>query len=99
MSRENVYLEDVHGPYAGQVRPYSQVAAQNAIAAGSAKYPDPEESAEVTVTPMPEEFPGRDALEAAEVRTIEGVPRHEDELVAIPGIGKGTAAKILKALG
>ncbi len=99
MTRENVYLEDVHGPYEGQVRPYSQVAAQNAIAAGSAKYPDPDGSEEVTVTPIPEEFPGRDALEAAEVTTIEGVPRHPDDLVAIPGIGKGTAAKILEALG
>ena len=99
MSRENVYLEDVHGPYAGQVRPYSQVAGQNAIASGFAKYPDPDGSEEVTVTPIPEDFPGRDALEAAEVRTIEGIPRDPDDLLAFPGIGKGTAGKILKALG
>ena len=91
-----IELEDLTGPHKGQVRRYLKHAGENAIMSGFAKYPEPEE---VRVTPIPEDFPGRDKLEEAEIRTIEGIPRDADDLIAFPGIGKGTASKILKALG
>ncbi|MEK9505153.1 helix-hairpin-helix domain-containing protein [Gaopeijia maritima] len=49
-------------------------------------------------TPLPEDFPVRDVLVGAGIETIEAVPRSQDELVTIDGIGPGYAQKILKAL-
>lgn len=49
-------------------------------------------------TPLPEDFPGRAALEAAGIDTLEAVPRDGDDLVAISGIGKVTAGQILARL-
>lgn len=49
-------------------------------------------------TPLPEDFPGRAALEAAGIDTLEAVPRDGDDLVAISGIGKVTAGQILVRL-
>jgi hypothetical protein len=46
-------------------------------------------------SPLPADFPGKDALEAAGVIYLETVPRKGAELTAIPGIGAATANKIL----
>lgn len=49
-------------------------------------------------TPLPEDFPGRAALAAAGIDSLEAVPGDGDELVAIAGIGKVTAGQILARL-
>lgn len=49
-------------------------------------------------TPLPEDFPGHDALVAAGYTTIESVPGDFDALFAIDGIGKATANSIVKEL-
>lgn len=49
-------------------------------------------------SPLPDDFPGLDALAEAGIVYLETVPRDGDALVAIPGIGKATAGKILAAL-
>ncbi len=46
-------------------------------------------------TPLPEEFPGRDALLAAGIDALEDVPRKGQDLTAVSGIGKVTANQIL----
>lgn len=51
-----------------------------------------------TGTPLPEDFPGRAALAAAGIDSLEAVPRDGDDLVAIAGIGKVTAGQILVRL-
>lgn len=48
--------------------------------------------------PLPEDFPGRDALIAAGIDDLAAVPADGDQLVAIKGIGKVTAGQILAAL-
>ena len=62
--------------------------------------PDPEpEGDEIELkevgTPIPSDYPGYDALSEAGYYYAETVPNKGDELVAIPGIGKSTANKIL----
>lgn len=49
-------------------------------------------------TPLPDDFPGIEALAEAGIVYLETVPRDGDALVAIPGIGKATAGKILTRL-
>lgn len=49
-------------------------------------------------TPLPGDFPGVEALAEAGIVYLETVPRDGDALVAIPGIGKATAGKILTRL-
>lgn len=46
-------------------------------------------------TPLPDDYPGKDALEAAGVVYVESVPKTGNELTAISGIGSATANKIL----
>lgn len=46
-------------------------------------------------TPLPEDFPGRDALLAAGIDALEDVPRTGSGLTAVSGIGKVTANQIL----
>lgn len=46
-------------------------------------------------TPLPEDFPGRDALLAAGIDVLEDVPRSGNGLTAVSGIGKVTANQIL----
>lgn len=46
-------------------------------------------------TPLPENFPGRDALLAAGIDALEDVPRKGKELTAVSGIGPVTANQIL----
>jgi hypothetical protein len=53
------------------------------------------EASAVQATPLPADFPGKDALEAAGIGALEDVPRSGAELTAIPGIGAATANKIL----
>jgi len=49
-------------------------------------------------TPLPDEFPGRDALVKAGIITMDAVAdMTEPELLAVPGIGLATAKKILLA--
>jgi len=53
------------------------------------------------VTVLPAEFPGVEALAAAEITTLEGLREFltdGGELVAIKGIGKATAGQILAAI-
>lgn len=50
-------------------------------------------------TPLPEDFPAREALVAAGFHTVESVPNDFDVLFALDGIGKATANAIVKALG
>ena len=48
--------------------------------------------------PLPDDFPGRDALIAAGIDDLAAIPADGDQLVAIKGIGKVTAGQILAAL-
>ncbi len=83
-----VDLRDLSGRYAGMIRPYDPTAAEIAIASGFA---------EVPVTELPEEFPGRKDLVAAGIENVENVPETLQELTALPGVGKKTANAILDA--
>lgn len=58
----------------------------------------PSAEPELIGTPLPEDFPGRDALAEAGIITLEEVPTDGDALVAIKGIGQVTAGQILGAL-
>jgi hypothetical protein len=49
-------------------------------------------------TPIPENFPGGEALFAAGINTLERIPRDGDALTAIRGVGKLTAGRILETL-
>ncbi len=49
----------------------------------------------VEATPLPGDFPGRDALTAAGYATLEDVPRNGKNLTAVSGIGPVTANQIL----
>lgn len=49
-------------------------------------------------TPLPDDFPGREELAAAGVRSIEAVLELSDELEQINGIGPATARDISEAL-
>ena len=51
------------------------------------------------LTPLPMDFPGREALEESGLVWVEEVPRSADDLVAIAGVGRRTAQKILAGLG
>lgn len=46
-------------------------------------------------TPLPDDFPGKLALEEAGIVYLETVPRDGDQLIAIKGIGRVTAGQIL----
>ncbi len=51
-------------------------------------------------TPLPEDFPSRKALEAANLTTLEQVGElTKTQLIALDGIGAVSAEKILAALG
>ena len=47
------------------------------------------------LTPLPDDFPGKDALEEDGYIYLESVPKSGADLVQIPGIGKATANRIL----
>ena len=49
----------------------------------------------VEATPLPEDFPGRDALIAAGYTVLEMVPRKGKDLTAVSNIGPVTANQIL----
>lgn len=49
-------------------------------------------------TPIPDGFPGRDALLDAGIATVEKVPKDGGELIKIKGIGRITAGQILTEL-
>jgi hypothetical protein len=66
-----------------------------AQAGDTAELREVEPEPEPVLTPLPEEFPGYDALTEAGIIYLETVPRKGDELVMVPGIGKATANKIL----
>jgi len=51
--------------------------------------------AEPEATPLPDDFPGKAALEAAGIVTLEDVPRSGKALTAVSGIGSVTANQIL----
>jgi hypothetical protein len=53
------------------------------------------EKPEPVYTLLPDDFPGKDALEEAGVIYLEDVPQLGADLVEIPGIGRATANKIL----
>jgi hypothetical protein len=56
---------------------------------------DLREPAPPQYTPLPDDFPGRDALLAAGIDALEDVPRTGKDLTAVSGIGKVTANQIL----
>ena len=87
---DTMELRDLIGPYRGQIRTYLRHAGENALVSGFAELP---------VSPVPPEFPARDELADAGFDTLEAVPQTVEELTAVPGIGKKTAAKILEVLG
>ncbi len=98
MPEQRIMLVDIHGPFAGQERPYrNKQVAENAIATGYARLPG-DVPPEVAGTSLPENFPVRDELLAAGIETLEDVPRSVSELKALPGVGKVAAARILAAL-
>ncbi len=49
-------------------------------------------------TPLPDEIPERDLLLSAGVSTLEAIPRTDEELVALNGIGPARAKRILEYL-
>ena len=49
----------------------------------------------VLATPIPDGFPGRDALIAAGVESLEAIPQKGADLVKIKGIGNKTASEII----
>ena len=49
----------------------------------------------VISNPLPDDFPGKDALEQAGIISLGEVPRLGADLIEIPGIGTATANKIL----
>jgi hypothetical protein len=51
-----------------------------------------------TRAPLPDDFPGRDALVTAGITTLELVPRTLPALVALKGVGRVTAQRILDAV-
>jgi hypothetical protein len=51
--------------------------------------------AEPDPTPLPDDFPGKAALETAGIAYLEDVPRTGKELTAVSGIGTVTANQIL----
>lgn len=59
---------------------------------------EPEVAPEPVGTPIPDGFPGRDALFDAGITTVERIPHDGDSLVEIKGIGKVTAGQILAEL-
>lgn len=69
-----------------------EAAAGTPAATGPTIAPPPNPSA------LPEDFPAREALIEAGIDTIGAVPRTEEALMAIKGIGVGFAQRILKAL-
>ena len=89
MPEEWVTLRDLTGPYRGTLQPYLKSAGENAIMSGYAELPADEG--------LPEDFPGREALAAAGIDTVEGVAELADP-TAIDGIGAATAKKIVTAL-
>ena len=63
----------------------------------------PNSSDPMLVTPLPDDFPGRDKLVAFEITHVEqltdsAVPLNAEALRRIKGIGKATAAAILAAI-
>jgi len=86
---ERVTLIDKIGPFKGQERTYARHAAEHALDMGFAEFPPKE---------IPAEFPGRDALLAFGIASLDDVPSELDVLVAIPKIGKKTAKEIVAAL-
>jgi hypothetical protein len=74
-----------------------QAAAADTDAAGLTLLRETEAPAEqvAPATPLPADFPGREALAAAGIVALENVPRAGQQLTAIPGIGAVTANRIL----
>jgi len=68
---------------------YSIEVDPSVVALKEPKKPEP------VYTPIPDDFPGKDALEEAGVLYLETVPRLGADLIEIDGIGKATANKIL----
>jgi hypothetical protein len=62
---------------------------------GEIELKEPEKLVEPVYTPLPDNFPGKDALKEAGVIYLESVPRLGADLVEINGIGAATANKIL----
>lgn len=50
---------------------------------------------EPALTALPDDFPGKVALEEAGISYLETVPRKGEQLIEIPGIGGATTNKIL----
>lgn len=69
-----------------------------ATAPGPIELREPVVELEPVGTPIPDGFPGLDALTKAGIETIEQIPRDGDSLVEIKGIGKATAGQILAEL-
>ena len=59
---------------------------------------DQDPSLDPDVTPLPEDFPGREELVAAGVTSIEAALERTDTLVDIDGIGPATAKAITESL-
>lgn len=55
--------------------------------------------ASVSLSPIPRDFPGVVALNAAGIQYLEDIPRNRKELLAIRGIGPFTVDEIAEALG
>jgi len=64
------------------------------VATGEIVLKEPEKPAPVLAR-LPDDFPGKDALEADGIIYLETVPRTGAELTAIDGVGVVTANKIL----
>lgn len=58
--------------------------------------PEPVEDAHIDDV-LPDDFPGKVALESVGIIYVDDVPNDLDSLTTIPGIGKATADKILSA--
>lgn len=59
---------------------------------------DDDDDADSDPRPLPPDFPASEALAKAGILTIGAIPRTEEALMEIEGIGQGFAQRILKAL-
>lgn len=75
---EYTYLEDLHGPYKGKVRPYTKTAAENAIDSGWARRPVTEVPAEPSPPEREQTESPPEVTDTESQQEAEGEPKVEE---------------------